>query len=116
MVSFIARRRFFTISCIRAFASGGKYFSTYFFPTGLSEETVRGLAQRFQRGLICCWPARYAPLNAKFSSTKGFESEGEAASSSCHSRYVFQSFTGTLESCRSTSTRNFGSATFTSPG
>ena len=86
MVSFIARRRFFTISCIRAFASGGKYFSTYFFPSASPRRRSADSAQRFQRGFICCWPARYAPLNAKFSSTKGFDSDGEAASRSCHSR------------------------------
>ena len=40
MVSFMPRRRFFTSSCMRALASGGKYFSTYLRPERLAEQRI----------------------------------------------------------------------------
>jgi hypothetical protein len=58
IVSFIARRRFFTISCMRAFASGGKYFSTYFCPSASPSSWSAVSEQRFQRGFISFCPAR----------------------------------------------------------
>ncbi len=90
----IASSRFLTSSCIRALASGGKYFSTYFLPSASPRRLSVDSAQRFQRGLSSFAPFRYAPLKAKSSSTKASESDGAAESSRCHLRYVFQSASG----------------------
>ncbi len=80
---------FLTISCMRAFASGGKYFSTYLRPSASPSWLSVASAQRFQRGFISVAPVRYLPLNAKFSSTNGADSESAAAFSTCQRRYVF---------------------------
>ena len=86
MVSFIASRMFRTMSCMRALAAGGKYFSTYFWPSASPSWLSVASAQRFQRGFISVAPVRYLPLNAKFSSTNGFDKVSAAAFSRCHSR------------------------------
>ena len=62
MVSFMASRRFFTISCMRAFASGGKYFSTYFRPSASPSSRSVDSTHRFQRGFISCAPLRYCAV------------------------------------------------------
>ena len=85
-MSSIASRMFFTISCMRALASGGKYFSTYFWPSASPSWLSVSSAQRFQRGLISVAPVRNLPLKAKFSSTKGVDSESAAALRTCHCR------------------------------
>ena len=75
MSSRMAARRLRTISCMRALASGGKYFSTYFCPSASPSNWSVDSTQRFQRGFISVAPLRYLPLKAKFSSTNGAESE-----------------------------------------
>src|SRR5438067_270372 len=52
MSSWRAARMFFTISCTRVFASGGKTFSTYFLPKASPSRLSSDSAQRFLRGSI----------------------------------------------------------------
>ena len=62
IVSRMAASRFLTISCMRALASGGKYFSTYFLPSASPSSSSVDSTQRFQRGFISVAPARYAAV------------------------------------------------------
>jgi hypothetical protein len=86
IVSCIASSRFFTSSCMRALASGGKYFSTYLRPSASPSRLSVSSTHRFQRGFISVAPLRNAPRNLNSSSTKAFDSDGAAESRTCHLR------------------------------
>ena len=58
MVSPMAHSRFFTISCMRALAAGGKCCSVYFRPSASPSRASVDSTQRFQRGFISLAPPR----------------------------------------------------------
>ena len=82
----IARSRFFTISCTRDFAAGGKCFATYFRPSASPSSWSVDSTQRFQRGFISFAPPRYCSSKANRSCTKGAERWGAADRTRCQRR------------------------------
>ena len=58
---------------MRAFAAGGKCFSTYFRPRASPSSASVDSAHRFQRGFISFAPPRYCSSKAKLSFTKADE-------------------------------------------
>ena len=118
MVSPIASSRFLTSSCMRALAAGGKYFSTYFWPSASPSRSSVDLDAALPARLHLLRAAEdTAPLNAKSSARRRRRTaNGAAEASTCHARYVFQSGERRRQLCRSTSCRNSGSFTLRSPG
>src|SRR5262249_10314626 len=75
MVSFIAARMFFTISCARTLACGGKYFPTYFLPNASPLRMSVEFSQRFQRAFSPLPP----PTHCSYKSKVSLPQDGERA-------------------------------------
>ena len=91
----IASSRFFTSSCMRALAAGGKCFSTYFFPSASPSSASVDSAQRFQRGFISAAPAEVLLVEGEVLLRRRARRATAAAEwSRCQRRYAFQSASG----------------------